>query len=558
MGASICGSPCKNKCCRTILPDKINSTLPIIDRERRVLERLKGERIDDVYIIDHGRDGVIAKGSIGTIFKAIHKKDQTLRAVKQIGKAKIAGHHWKDEVELLKTLDHPHICKLYEVWEDENAVYFIIELCRGGDLMSIQSRKGINESTAAILVRQMVSAIDHLHLHNAVHSDLRPENWIFDEPLLQGTSVLTMNLKMIDFGFATKHGRDPSDPRAEQHARAEHQAPLSPKTQDKARKKKKAKLEDFRSTFCKAPEQVDGTPPTSKTDIWSLGIIAYVLLASQSPFGTATGGDKDQLIKRGEWTFAPATRWEHISAEAHAFVTSCLQTNASVRPSACELGVSDWMQMGRAAFDGALETKEKQLVDDSKGKRKLSIVDGPLPSSADVVECFTKMSKMNQLEKLAMSAAAYRLPADKINHLRQLFERMDKNGDGTLSPQELYDGLSASGVSCDKLMQVLKDLDMDHSGKIEYTEFVAATYQFQRTLHDDLVWSVFRGFDADGSGKASRTEIKAALSSKTGQGSWMRTTTEGLDEILDQLDKDGDGEMNFQEFKMLLQQGYER
>merc|ERR1711990_914819 len=90
---------------------------------------------------------------------------------------------------------------------------------------------------------------------------------------------------------------------------------------------------------------------------------------------------------------------------------------------------------------------------------------------------------------------------------------MDKNGDGVLSAQELFDALKESGVEEAKLKELLIEVDSDNSGAIEYTEFIAASWEFQNNLRESIVWGVFKLFDADDSGSVTKKEILDHLSS---------------------------------------------
>lgn len=181
----------------------------------------------------------------------------------------------------------------------------------------------------------------------------------------------------------------------------------------------------------------------------------------------------------------------------------------------------------------------------------MSIMDAPLPGAQQILQGFHKMADLNGLEKAAITSAAYRLPPDKINYLRKCFEKMDTNGDGVLSAQELQDGLRETGMNDDELMNLLKNIDVDGSGVIEYTEFIAATYDFQRKLHEDVTWAAFRVFDQDGSGSVTSSELKKVLSEREEIGEAFGTS--GVQDLLNDFDANGDGEIDYQEFLGLLQ-----
>merc|ERR1719399_1481418 len=129
------------------------------------------------------------------------------------------------------------------------------------------------------------------------------------------------------------------------------------------------------------------------------------------------------------------------------------------------------------AFEKQYGKKNSEAAATNNNGRK-SALSQTLPTSAVIAESFRKMHNLNGLEKAAMTTAAHRLPPQKIAYLQKVFEHMDRNGDGVLTPQELHDGLNGSGVADAELRELLKDIDTDGNGVIDYTEFIAATYEF--------------------------------------------------------------------------------
>merc|ERR1719171_3299594 len=136
--------------------------------------------------------------------------------------------------------------------------------------LSLRADK-VNESQVAILLRQMCGATAHLHDNAIVHSDMRPENWLFDEPVQSQSSVLDLNLKMIDFGLAGKFS-DGEEPKKEEEDGVD------------AKGKKKNVMHEKSGAYCKAPEQIGSKAPgTDKCDVWAVGVIAFLLLAGEPP-----------------------------------------------------------------------------------------------------------------------------------------------------------------------------------------------------------------------------------------------------------------------------------
>jgi len=278
-------------------------------------------RFDENYQLEDGPDGsegVLGYSSIGTVVKTRHKGSSKVHAVKQISKSKIDGDEWKGDVQAFKTLDHPNICKVHDTWEDAMNIYLVMEFCKGGQLTNLGAaeQNKVNEHAVAVLVRQMVDAVSHLHEHKMVHSDIRPENWLFEDQISDDNSgnrasVLDTQLKMVDFGFANKYGKIRSG--QGQRFPSGCQAHLRGKTS--------RAIQEDRSLFCKAPEQVGiisggrgSSDEVEKADVWALGIIAYFLLSGQPPF---TGPpEKDALFKSASFVFMPAELWRPVSSEA--------------------------------------------------------------------------------------------------------------------------------------------------------------------------------------------------------------------------------------------------
>jgi calcium-dependent protein kinase len=538
-------------------------------RENRVLRVCAHEdqQIAEQYEIETGKHGIVASSAAGSIHRAKHKKTGLPYAVKQLFKKSFKGNWWGEEIENIMRLDHPHICRIFETWEDSENVYLVMELCSGGDLTSLAHRnsKKMNEATIAVLVRQMVSAVEHFHRCGSgnrplVHTDIRLENWLFVEPLLQHTHVEDMSLKMIDYGLAMRHALM----KGRHHANEKVDERLA---------KRRLTARDIRSAFCKAPEQIqeqlsDHLHPAM--DTWALGVIAYFLLSGVAPFSRSVGNMNCERLKKAEYKFEPEKVWKVVTQEAKDFIRSCLQLDPAARPSATELlEKSSWMHTAKDVFDRELQKRQgssrnnrteggeasalQASARQGNGNKQLSILDQPLPSAENVVQAFAKMNKLNQLEKAAVTAAAHRLPAFKLAGLRQAFEKMDKNGDGVLTAHELYAGLKDSGVEEEALLEMLKDVDSDGSGAIEYTEFIASVYDFQRNFQDNVVWSIFKLFDQDASGHMTKQELKGLINTDPHhRNSLQEQFPDTLESAIDKLDQDGDGEISFEEFKGLL------
>jgi calcium-dependent protein kinase len=136
-------------------------------------------------IRDHYRIGkLLGSGAFGEVRLCLHKETQTQRAVKVLRKNLLDPKEMemlKNEIAILKDLDHPNIVKMFEFLEDEKRIYIVTEICKGGELFDeILSRSKFDEHDAAIVMKQLLSSINYCHSKNIVHRDLKPENMLLE------------------------------------------------------------------------------------------------------------------------------------------------------------------------------------------------------------------------------------------------------------------------------------------------------------------------------------------------------------------------------------------
>jgi calcium-dependent protein kinase len=141
----------------------------------------------------------VGSGAFGSVRQAKHRQTHEMHAVKGIPKDKVSVHHLFAEMDLIKQLDHPHIMRMYNTFEDETQLYICSELCSGGALFETLSKVGIlEEKVASILFKQIIGVISYLHARSICHRDIKPENFL----VLRQAEIKNMHLKLIDFGTA--------------------------------------------------------------------------------------------------------------------------------------------------------------------------------------------------------------------------------------------------------------------------------------------------------------------------------------------------------------------
>jgi calcium-dependent protein kinase len=188
-----------------------------------------------------------------------------------------------NEINLLKSLDHPNIMKIYEYFADEQQFYIVSEYCEGGELFDfIQSRGTMNETIIAKIFHQIMSALLYCHNHQIIHRDIKPENLLLKEQIESDDS--DFDIKLIDFGASLQIDN-----------------------------KKKAN-QVVGTPYYVAPEVLMGSYD-SKCDIWSAGVILYIMLCGYPPF---YGDNDDEILQKvilGDYQME-GEEWDQVSQDA--------------------------------------------------------------------------------------------------------------------------------------------------------------------------------------------------------------------------------------------------
>lgn len=144
------------------------------------------------------KNKVLGEGTYGVVFKAQDKDTKETVAIKRISREKIRNYQrFLNEINALKTLDHPNVIKLFEIYEDDEYVYLVMEYLSGGELFEyIVDQEYLDERQTANIFKQILHAILYCHKNAICHRDLKPENFMFE------SKSKDANLKLIDFGLS--------------------------------------------------------------------------------------------------------------------------------------------------------------------------------------------------------------------------------------------------------------------------------------------------------------------------------------------------------------------
>ncbi len=439
--------------------------------------------IESDYIIGNE----CGSGAFATVRKIKSKSNGQIRALKIIRKTKNQDSaRMYLEVEILTKLIHPNIMQIFEFYEDKKNFYIITEICEGGELFDQVVKKGsFTENEAANVLKQILSAVNYIHSNNIVHRDLKPENILLDT---EKNNII----KIIDWGTARFFEKN----------------------------KKMNKISG--TPYYIAPE-VLSEKYDEKCDIWSCGIIIYILLCGYPPFNGDNDNEILNKIKKGKFEF-PAEEWENISDIAKDLIKSMLRFNPLERLSASDCLKHAWFN----------EYQQKKVDVGFSSK------------------CLENMKKFHAERKLQQAALTYivnhLLSKEEKNELLELFQSFDKNGDGVLSKEEIYDGYKAilgETEAKKEVERIMTDIDIDKSGTIDYNEFLIAATNRQAVLNKEKLEQTFSMFDKDGNGSISLDEIRAILGNSF-------TDKKALEAIINECDTNGDGEISMSEFKEMM------
>eukprot|EP00405_Crypthecodinium_cohnii_P051280 CAMPEP_0206595828 /NCGR_PEP_ID=MMETSP0325_2-20121206/43211_1 /ASSEMBLY_ACC=CAM_ASM_000347 /TAXON_ID=2866 /ORGANISM="Crypthecodinium cohnii, Strain Seligo" /LENGTH=506 /DNA_ID=CAMNT_0054106573 /DNA_START=95 /DNA_END=1615 /DNA_ORIENTATION=+ len=449
-------------------------------------------KIIDSYDMDKKKLG---EGSYGSVCKAKSKHTGSIRAVKTISKAMMKNiERFKQEIAIMKMMDHPNIIKLYESFEDHRNIYLVMELAIGGELFDKIIESGhFNEVQAAVLMQQIVRAIYYMHENHVCHRDLKPENFLF----MSKDPIEKNLLKIIDFGLSCKFASGQI---------------LTTKAG---------------TPYYVAPQVLAGKYD-QLSDLWSVGVIMYVMLCGYPPFFGETDAEVLSKVRIGNFSFNPAD-WKNVSEDAKNLIRMLLKMNPRDRYSAEQALNHEWIK--NKAPKAQNVNLQSNFVDNLRGFRS-----------------------QNKLKKAALHIIAGQLNEDQIKALRETFMALDGNGDGLLTAAEMREGLTKSGLKDipDDLQQILNDVDSDGSGVIDYTEFLAATLDKRSYVQEDVCWSAFRLFDKNGDGKISQDELRLVLDDGDVKNVAGAQT---IAQMMQEIDGNGDGHIDFQEFMEMMRGG---
>lgn len=265
-----------------------------------------------------------------------------------------------------------------------------------------------------------------------------------------------------------------------------------------------------------------------KCDVWSCGVITYILLSGTPPFNGSSDQEIMKKVRSGQFAFSDSI-WDKISANAKDFITKLLIKDQAQRPSAEEALQHSW-----------IVDMSKQTVDH-----------GVALSALQNLKSFRADQKLKQATFAYM--ASQLITKSEKEYLSKVFRALDANNDGRLSKDEILNGWEkevGKPISKEEVDAIYDQVDIDKSGEIDYSEFIIATINTQNLLTKEKLQAAFKMFDKDNSGSISKEEIKQVL------GFGQSVASDEIAKVISQVDDDGNGQISFAEFEKMMQNIY--
>lgn len=428
----------------------------------------------------------LGKGAFAEVKKCEHKATRQDRAVKIYRKEENRPElrtNIMREFNILRTLDHPNVVGIFEHFEDERKFYMVMEYSKGGEMFnSIVKGANTNEAMVARTMRQVLSALAYIHAKRIVHRDMKPENILFDE---LGNE---QNLKLVDFGEAIY--LDGSD----------------------------QVVGVCGTSYYVAPEVLAG-PYNELCDVWSCGVIMYILLSGKVPFNGENDEEIIAKVRTGVYSLH-IPEFAKVSAEAVDLIKQMI-CPADTRISARAALQHPWM------------------------KRFFSVVPDEDRMNAAMLNLtkYTRGSLMR--EAIINFVVTHAMPRAEVRKLRDIFLLLNESGTAQLVPEELlkyYSQKGAPETAEGIVRKIFAEMDPEQTGKLEFKAFLCGVVDLRETLSEHSLEAALTVFAVEADGRANVMEIRRMLYIEP------ERFLKAWEEILAEVEKTASGDIEMENF----------
>lgn len=376
---------------------------------------------------DYNMINVVGEGRTGAVFIVQNKRTEKFSACKVLNKVDHDMQAIRKEIEMLRRLDHPHVVRLYEAIEDHESVFLLMELCHGGDLFSrIHDERHLSEAHSRIFAHQMISALAYCHDRGIVHRDVKPENFLLDKD-----DPECLDLKLADFGIASnlrhcENGNRMMSCDGSFISSLYGNNCLESLQSYRAESFRAEKLPSFiaqedasqvGSLPYMAPEMLVGNWQEilaevkasnsifAASDLWSVGIVIYVMLSGMLPYGT----DPDMICSGMSPDYSDKV-WKEISKEALDLLQKLICSSVKDRLTGKQALMHEWFK-DHIISKGICQGSGTCVVEREGERFTLNAGDAPVLAHL-LLRCLRRWRQTHKLRRIVIAAIAKRLEGD--------------------------------------------------------------------------------------------------------------------------------------------------
>jgi calcium-dependent protein kinase len=455
----------------------------------------------------------LGEGAFGRVVKVKHLKTGEIRAMKIVDKGLLNDgfdeEEIANEINILKSLDHPNIIKVYEYFDYKTNLFIVNELIPNGDLFKLIEQKTLLcEPLALRILQQMLSAVHFLHSENVIHGDIKPENIMIDNynncsfgnkknPTYE--DLFGFEIKLIDFGTSRIFSKS--------------------KVFDKL----------VGTAYYVAPEVILGGYH-KQCDLWSCGVVFYVMLSGRLPFMSEDEEELYEMIKNSKPSFN-LKEFKDTTELSLDLLKKLLEKDPIERITA-----KNALSHGAFNILGSIRNKKNgETVNKTFSKNALKRL-GTVKKNQKFQQAITTFITHNFLSK------------DIATKHKEIFKALDIDGDGRVTNDELVEGYKKAGLSYsdEEVQMIIKSVDKDNNGFIEMEEFISASVDLDVLLSETNMRLAFETIDLDNSGAVSFEEVGKFV----GGG---EIDEELMKQIVADVGKSPEDEFTFEDFKSIMQ-----